>query len=179
EPPPASPAVAPTAPGAEAALPSEPQTVLPAAAGAVLADTATAPSIADLPAAAAPASAPLLTPAPAPDPKVARSAAASPAARASPAPQPQPAQRRDNSAAAAAAGATPAKGTGSVKLAISPWGQVEVNGRQVGIAPPLTRLSLPEGQHTVTVRNDDFPPFTTTVQVQADKATTVRHRFTP
>ena len=69
--------------------------------------------------------------------------------------------------------------TGTLQLAISPWGQVEVDGNPAGIAPPLTRLTLTEGTHTVTVRNEDFPPHTISVQVSADKPVTVRHRFTP
>ena len=69
--------------------------------------------------------------------------------------------------------------TGTLQLAISPWGQVEVDGTPAGTAPPLTRLTLPEGRHTITVRNADFPPFTTPVQVRADLPSTVRHRFTP
>ena len=68
---------------------------------------------------------------------------------------------------------------GLVHLAISPWGQVEVNGSPAGTTPPLTRLTLPEGTHTITVRNADFPPFTTTVQVTAEKPASVRHRFAP
>ena len=67
--------------------------------------------------------------------------------------------------------------TGALQLAISPWGQVEIDGAPAGTTPPLTRLSLPEGTHTVTVRNEDFPAYTTTVQVSADKPVTVRHRF--
>jgi serine/threonine-protein kinase len=66
---------------------------------------------------------------------------------------------------------------GVLQLAISPWGQVEVDGQPVGTTPPLTRLNLPEGQHTVTLRNEDFPPHTVTVQVSGDKPVTVRHRF--
>ncbi|KPF48425.1 hypothetical protein IP80_10775 [beta proteobacterium AAP65] len=80
-------------------------------------------------------------------------------------------------AAAAAAPAAPAPLTGSVQLAISPWGQVEVNGQPAGTAPPLTRLTLNEGTHSITVRNEDFPPHTVTVQVLADKPVVVRHRF--
>ena len=78
---------------------------------------------------------------------------------------------------ATAPAAPPALGT--LQLAISPWGAVEVNGNPAGTAPPLTQLSLPEGLHTITVRNEDFPPYTSTVQVQADRPVTVRHRFTP
>ena len=69
--------------------------------------------------------------------------------------------------------------TGTLQLAISPWGQVEVDGSPAGTTPPLTRLTLTEGSHTITVRNEDFPPYTTTVDVQADKPLTVRHRFAP
>ena len=69
--------------------------------------------------------------------------------------------------------------TGVLQLAISPWGLVEVNGTAAGTTPPLTRLTLPEGMHSVTVRNEDFPPMTFSVQVSADKPVTVRHRFTP
>jgi serine/threonine-protein kinase len=69
--------------------------------------------------------------------------------------------------------------TGSVQLAVSPWGHVDVDGATVGTAPPLTRLTLPEGTHSITVRNDDFPPFTATVQVHPDKPVSLRHRFAP
>ena len=81
-------------------------------------------------------------------------------------------------AAGSTASAAPAAPvTGSVQLAISPWGQVEVNGQAAGTTPPLTRLTLSEGTHSITVRNEDFPPYTATVQVVADKPVVVRHRF--
>ncbi len=67
--------------------------------------------------------------------------------------------------------------TGTVQLAVSPWGYVEVGGKLAGASPPLHTLTLPEGSHTITIRNEDFAPFVTTIQVTADKAATVRHRF--
>jgi serine/threonine-protein kinase len=66
---------------------------------------------------------------------------------------------------------------GVVQLAISPWGQVEVNGVAAGTTPPLSRLTLPAGKHQVVVRNDEFPPFSVTVTVDEDKPVTLRHRF--
>jgi serine/threonine-protein kinase len=87
------------------------------------------------------------------------------------------ANRNSRDSAAAPAAAPVAVGT--VQLAVSPWGQVEVNGTPAGIAPPLTRLTLPEGTHTITLRNDEVPPFSTTVQVNADKPVNLRHRFAP
>jgi hypothetical protein len=66
---------------------------------------------------------------------------------------------------------------GVLQLAVSPWGAVEVDGAPAGIAPPLTRLDLPAGRHTVVIRNADFPPHTATVDVGADQPTVVKHRF--
>ncbi len=74
-----------------------------------------------------------------------------------------------------AAAAAPAKGL--VQIAISPWGQVEVDGQAVGTTPPLTRLELPQGSHTITVRNEDFPAFVRKVQVEPDQPVLLKHRF--
>jgi serine/threonine-protein kinase len=66
---------------------------------------------------------------------------------------------------------------GVVHIAISPWGQVEVDGATVGTTPPLSRLELPPGAHTITVRNEDFPPYTQRVQVDPERPVTLKHRF--
>ena len=55
--------------------------------------------------------------------------------------------------------------------------QIEVDGQAAGATPPMSRLSLAEGAHTITVRNADFAPYTVQVQVSADKPVTIRHRF--
>ena len=92
-------------------------------------------------------------------------------------PRPAATSAGTRSAGAPAAAAKPASLTGTVQLAISPWGLIEVNGQAAGTTPPLTRLTLNEGTHSITVRNEDFPPHTVTVRVQADKPVVVRHRF--
>ncbi len=145
---------------AVAAAPAAPaQPAAPVAAAAPAAESPVAPPAGTASATATPAEA---TPAPArPKATVARSKAAPKA--------------ENTSTAAAAPAAAPA--TGSVQLAISPWGQVEVDGQAAGTTPPLARLTLAEGTHSITVRNEDFPPHTVTVQVSADKPVTVRHRF--
>ncbi len=71
----------------------------------------------------------------------------------------------------------PVLAQGLVHIAISPWGQVEVNGAPAGTAPPLTRLELPQGTHTITIRNEDFPPYTQRVQVDPERPVTLKHRF--
>ncbi len=66
---------------------------------------------------------------------------------------------------------------GLVKLAVTPWGQVEVDGRAMGTTPPLTRLTLPAGPHQIVVRNGDFPAHSVSVTVSEDEPVTLRHRF--
>ena len=84
---------------------------------------------------------------------------------------------REAAATAQLSVAAPVPTQGVVQLAISPWGQVEVDGVAAGTTPPLARLTLPAGKHQIVVRNDDFPPFTTTVTVDDEKPVTLRHRF--
>jgi len=82
-------------------------------------------------------------------------------------------------AVASAAAPAAVVATGQVQLAITPWGRVEVDGTAAGTTPPTTRLTLPEGRHTVTVRNEDFPPFVSVIEVNADQPVILRHRFGP
>lgn len=157
---------------------------LPAPAVAAPASIPAQPVAADVatPAATSEPPPPVPTSPPAP-PAVATPRAAAPAPRpaatASPAPRPRNAAAAPPVATPAAAAAAPAVANGTLQLAISPWGEVEVDGRVVGTAPPLTRLALTAGSHQVVVRNADFPPLTTTVQVDADGVTVLRHRFVP
>ncbi len=163
-----APAPAPTAaaPASAAALAEAPASAVAAAASAPSAEVlVAAAATVQPPAAQAPVIAP---PPPAPAAPAPRPVAAKPKAA-------PPAPVRTVTAAAPVAAAPAAQG--QLQLAITPWGQVEINGQPMGTTPPLTRLSLPEGSHQITVRNEDFPPFTATVQVLADKPVTVRHRF--
>lgn len=117
-----------------------------------------------------------------PPPGVAAGLSAEPQpAPAAPAKTPvKPAARKASPKAAPAAAPVapaPPPAKGLVHIAISPWGQVEVDGAAVGTTPPLTRLELPQGTHTITVRNEDFPPFTQRVQVDPDRPATLKHRF--
>jgi len=92
------------------------------------------------------------------------------------------ARRRKAAAVATLTEGVPIKAVlaeGVVQLALTPWGQVEVDGKPMGISPPLTRLTLSSGTHTITVRNTDFPAYTTTVTVDGESPVTLRHRFGP
>ena len=73
--------------------------------------------------------------------------------------------------------ATPAKGL--LLIDVAPAAQVEVDGIDVGSAPPLTQLTLPEGPHTVSLRHGDDPPHSVSVEIAAGQPALVTHRFGP
>ena len=152
-------------------------------------------SVAPEPVAAAPVAAPatqalLAVPAPAPTAPMAEAIAA-PTEPAAPAPTPakpraeatrvikkdKPPVKEKAAPVVAEPAPAAAPATGFVQLAVTPWGQVEVNGRAMGTTPPLTRLSLPAGSHQIVVRNGESPAFTASITVSEDKPVTLRHRF--
>jgi hypothetical protein len=180
--PPALPSTAPTASGAApAAAATSPGSGGPAA-PAPQAPVAAAPAVTTPgPAAAAPAVA-TAGPAAAGGPAPAAGAAAPRMRepRAANGERPRPASReagRTNASAATAAAAAGATAFGEVRIAVTPWGEVEVDGASQGTAPPLSVLRLPEGRHQIVIRNADFPPHATSVVVRAGEPVIVRHRF--
>ncbi|HEY2560897.1 MAG TPA: serine/threonine-protein kinase [Caldimonas sp.] len=84
---------------------------------------------------------------------------------------------RESDASVAAAARLSPPPTGTVKIAISPWGLVEVDGTSSGAAPPITELTLAEGKHQIVVRNGDYPAYTAQIQVTAGQTVSLRYKF--
>ncbi|MEO8675649.1 MAG: serine/threonine-protein kinase [Casimicrobiaceae bacterium] len=70
-----------------------------------------------------------------------------------------------------------AKPMARLSLAVTPWGEVYVDGRKSGISPPLTELKLAPGKHTIEIRNTTFPPYSQTVNLDANATLKIRHKF--
>jgi hypothetical protein len=79
-----------------------------------------------------------------------------------------PPGRRANDEAAADPTPAPVSGPANVKLLIKPWGTVYVDGVERGVSPPLKRLALPAGRHTVRVVNPNFRD--RVIRIDASKA---------
>jgi len=67
--------------------------------------------------------------------------------------------------------------SGTIQLAISPWGEIVVDGTKQGVSPPLRELELPPGKHTIEIRNTTFPARIETVTVRSGESVRLRHRF--
>ncbi|MFN3987401.1 MAG: serine/threonine-protein kinase [Rhodocyclaceae bacterium] len=70
-----------------------------------------------------------------------------------------------------------ARGPGTVSLAVTPWGEVFVDGRSRGVTPPLRALELPAGRYRIEIRNGDFAPYVETVTLESGGAHRISHRF--
>ncbi len=67
--------------------------------------------------------------------------------------------------------------TALVLLAVSPWGEVFVDGKSMGVSPPLTELELPQGKHRIVVRNSDFKPYDEEIELGSNQTIRIKHKF--
>jgi serine/threonine-protein kinase len=70
-----------------------------------------------------------------------------------------------------------AKPMARLALAVTPWGEVFVDGRSSGISPPLAEIKLAPGKHTIEIRNTTFQPYAQTVDLQAEGSLKIKHKF--
>jgi len=129
--------------------------------------------------------APAVVPSPLPPALTVAAPVAAPAMKAAFAPGPAPASVPDKGAtpstesAPAQIAAAPAapKPTGRIAFAVAPWGEIYVDGRKRGIAPPMHELRVAPGKHVVEVRNTAFPPYRESIEVAADGIVRIKHKF--
>jgi hypothetical protein len=72
----------------------------------------------------------------------------------------------------------PAASGATFKLVIKPWGMVQVDGVDQGASPPLKRLTLSPGQHTIRIVNPNFPEHTVTVNALKGASSVIEMDFT-
>ena len=70
-----------------------------------------------------------------------------------------------------------AQAKSTLTLAISPWGEVFIDGKSMGVSPPLNSLQLEAGRHTVEIRNKAFAGYRDTVQVKPGQSLKIKHKF--
>ncbi|MEO1766010.1 serine/threonine protein kinase [Thiobacter aerophilum] len=73
--------------------------------------------------------------------------------------------------------ATPITASGTLQLAIAPWGEVFVDGVRQGVSPPLREIKLPPGDHTILVVNQTFAPYSQTMRVEAGGTYKIKYKF--
>jgi hypothetical protein len=66
----------------------------------------------------------------------------------------------------------------SYSLRIKPWGSVFVDGKSLGVSPPLKQVRLTPGKHTIRIVNPSFQEYSATIEVQKNKSGAIDHVFT-
>ncbi|MBI5589271.1 MAG: PEGA domain-containing protein [Deltaproteobacteria bacterium] len=72
---------------------------------------------------------------------------------------------------------TPSVSNGIIQFAITPWGEVFVDGKSHGASPPFTSLSVAPGKHVIEIINSAFPPFSQTIEIESDELLKFSHKF--
>jgi len=103
--------------------------------------------------------------------KAVQQAAATP--RSGPIPAPEPTSTPTPTPAAAEEAAEP----GFIAFAITPWGEVYVDGKKLGVSPPLQEIQIGAGRHRVEIRNTTFPPHVQAVEVKSGERIRIRYLF--
>jgi class 3 adenylate cyclase len=64
-----------------------------------------------------------------------------------------------------------------LQFAVSPWGEVYLDGKNHGASPPLTSLSITPGKHKVEIKNTSFPVYSKTFEAKPDEKLKITHKF--
>lgn len=64
-----------------------------------------------------------------------------------------------------------------VSIAVTPWGEVYLDGKMQGVSPPLAELQVAPGDHEIEIRNTTFPVYKQDVRVKAGDRTKITHKF--
>ena len=64
-----------------------------------------------------------------------------------------------------------------VTLAISPWGEVYIDGKHIGVSPPVNEVRVRPGRRSIEIRNGNFPPYTQRVELKSRQKIKVRYKF--
>jgi serine/threonine-protein kinase len=125
------------------------------------------------PAPEAPAAAPekVIEPPPAPAPKA---AAPRPARKPAPAPAPVAALPEPEPLPKAL---PVTREVATLQLAVSPWGEVFIDGESRGTTPPLAAIQVAPGTYRVEVRNSTLTPYRVDVSVGSGDTRRIKHRF--
>jgi len=68
-------------------------------------------------------------------------------------------------------------GTARLIVAVSPHGELYVDGKHHGTTPPITTLVLEPGMHRIEIRSGSRKPYLTYMVVQAGEQRRIRHDF--
>jgi hypothetical protein len=64
-----------------------------------------------------------------------------------------------------------------IRLGITPWGEVYVDGKKQGVSPPLSVLHVTPGKHKIEIKNTSFATYTKTIDLKPGSSVKIKHKF--
>lgn len=64
-----------------------------------------------------------------------------------------------------------------LSLKVLPWGEIFLNGKMVGVTPPLHELKLAPGEHTIEIRHPSYTTKTLKIAADDPAAEKIEHNF--
>jgi len=64
-----------------------------------------------------------------------------------------------------------------IAFAVTPWGEVFVNGAKLGVSPPVNVVEVNAGKAEIEIRYPGFPSYTETVELAPGQRIRVKHKF--
>ena len=65
----------------------------------------------------------------------------------------------------------------TVQFAVTPWGEIYLDGVKAGISPPLKELKVSAGKHTIEIRNLNFSPYSETLELRTNSVKKIKYKF--
>jgi serine/threonine protein kinase len=62
---------------------------------------------------------------------------------------------------------------GVLRIVVTPWATVEVDGIEIGVTPPMKPVRLPVGDHTIRLLHPGYEPFRRTVTIRTNETSTL------
>jgi hypothetical protein len=75
------------------------------------------------------------------------------------------------------ASSVPASQPVLIRLGITPWGEVHVDGKKQGVSPPLSVLHVTPGKHKIEIKNTTFATYTKTIDLKPGSSVKIKHKF--
>jgi class 3 adenylate cyclase len=110
-------------------------------------------------------------------PTVPKKAAVKETTKAREKPAPAAPTMQEPSRAAATQQTPAASAPAMLSFAVSPWGEVHVNGKLHGVSPPLQELEVGPGRHRVEIKNGAAQPHVVTVNAKSGEQIRIKHKF--
>ncbi len=66
---------------------------------------------------------------------------------------------------------------GNLNFTILPWGEIFIDGKRIGVSPPLKKIKVSYGKHQIEIKNTNFSPYRITVKLEAGESMKIRYKF--